>query len=159
MYRTFRLLLSLPFVFACVKQTKLYELEGQVRRGAAERGAAETKKNEFQEEIQRQKEQISHIESLYKRQLEGSQNICSQEKVHTNTTGSLNGDKMQQGQITHYKLLPQGNFGALICSLFIKENIQTVKKRRVFASRAHCSRTFPPVPKPYRNSKVNIALH
>ncbi|XP_070761168.1 Golgi membrane protein 1 [Enoplosus armatus] len=61
-------------------QTKLYELEGQVRRGAAERGVAEMKKNEFQEEIQRQKEQISHIESLYKRQLEGSQNTCSQEK-------------------------------------------------------------------------------
>ncbi|XP_037633993.1 Golgi membrane protein 1 [Sebastes umbrosus] len=61
-------------------QTKLYELEGQVRRGAAERGVVEMKKNEFQEEIQRQKEQISHIESLYKRQLEGSQNTCSQEK-------------------------------------------------------------------------------
>ncbi|XP_040898548.1 Golgi membrane protein 1 isoform X1 [Toxotes jaculatrix] len=61
-------------------QTKLYELEGQVRRGAAERGVAEMKKNEFQEEIQRQKEQISHIESLYKKQLEGAQNTCSQEK-------------------------------------------------------------------------------
>ncbi|XP_038558960.1 Golgi membrane protein 1 [Micropterus salmoides] len=61
-------------------QTKLYELEGLVRRGAAERGVAEMKKNEFQEEIQRQKEQISHIESLYKRQLEGAQNTCSQEK-------------------------------------------------------------------------------
>lgn len=80
-------------------QTKLYELEGQVRRGAAERGVAEIKKNEFQEEIQRQKEQISHIESLYKRQLEGAQNTCSQEKVHANSTRSLNGDKMQQGKI------------------------------------------------------------
>ena len=67
----------------CVIQTKLYELEGQVRRGAAERGVAELKKNAFQEEIQRQKEQISHIENLYKRQLEGAQNTCSQEKVHT----------------------------------------------------------------------------
>ncbi|XP_068994875.1 Golgi membrane protein 1 isoform X1 [Embiotoca jacksoni] len=62
-------------------QTKLYELEGQVRRGVAERGAAEIKKNEFQGEIQRQKEQISHIESLYKRQLEGAQNTCTQEKA------------------------------------------------------------------------------
>ncbi|KAF3851153.1 hypothetical protein F7725_012925 [Dissostichus mawsoni] len=61
-------------------ETKLYELEGQVQRGAAERGVVELKKTEFQEEIQRQKEQISHIESLYKRQLEGSQNTCSQEK-------------------------------------------------------------------------------
>ncbi|XP_072243929.1 protein GOLM2-like isoform X2 [Leuresthes tenuis] len=62
-------------------QTKLYELEGQVRRGVAERGAAEIKKSEFQGEIQRQKEQISHIESFYKRQLEGAQNTCSQEKA------------------------------------------------------------------------------
>ncbi|XP_056137714.1 Golgi membrane protein 1 isoform X2 [Lampris incognitus] len=64
-------------------QTKLYELEGQVRRGAVERGAAEMKKNEFQEEIQRQKEQISRIENLYKRQLEGTQNTCSQDKGET----------------------------------------------------------------------------
>uniref|UniRef100_A0A1A8DP05 Golgi membrane protein 1 n=1 Tax=Nothobranchius kadleci TaxID=1051664 RepID=A0A1A8DP05_NOTKA len=62
-------------------QTKLYELEGQVRRGAAERGAAETKKAEFQEEIQKQKEQITRIEIMYKRQLEGAQVTCSQEKT------------------------------------------------------------------------------
>uniref|UniRef100_A0A671VH80 Golgi membrane protein 1 n=1 Tax=Sparus aurata TaxID=8175 RepID=A0A671VH80_SPAAU len=53
-------------------QTKLYELEDQVRRGAAERGVAELKKTEFQEEIMRQKEQLNHMETLYKRQLESS---------------------------------------------------------------------------------------
>lgn len=67
-----------------VIQTKLYDLENQVRRGAAERGAAEVKNNEFQDEIQRQKEQMEHLESLYKRQMEGAQNMCTQEKVHTN---------------------------------------------------------------------------
>ncbi|KAL6114093.1 golm1 [Pungitius sinensis] len=77
-------------------QTKLYELEGQVRRGAAERGATELKKNEFQEEILRQKEQISHIESLYKRQLEGSQNICSQEKGTLQQNISSSTKKMQE---------------------------------------------------------------
>lgn len=61
-------------------QTKLYELEGQVRRGASERGAVEVKKNEFQEEVQRQKEQITRMENLYKRQLEGAQNNCNQER-------------------------------------------------------------------------------
>uniref|UniRef100_A0A3Q1G0R3 Uncharacterized protein n=1 Tax=Acanthochromis polyacanthus TaxID=80966 RepID=A0A3Q1G0R3_9TELE len=60
---------------------ELYEPEGQVRRGAAERGAVELKKNEFQGEIQRQKEQISHIENVYKRQLEGAQSTCIQEKA------------------------------------------------------------------------------
>ena len=61
-------------------QTKVYELEGQVRR------VAESKKNEFQGEIQRQKEQINQIENFYKTQLEGAQSTCSQEKVNTNTT-------------------------------------------------------------------------
>ncbi|XP_058491877.1 Golgi membrane protein 1 [Solea solea] len=62
-------------------QTKLYELEGQVRRGATERGAAELKKIEFQEEIQRQREQISHVESLYRTQLEAAQDSCNKEKI------------------------------------------------------------------------------
>lgn len=60
-----------------------------MRRGAAERGAAEIKKNEFQDEIQRQKEQMEQMESLYKRQLEGAQHMCIQEKVHTNTNECL----------------------------------------------------------------------
>lgn len=54
-----------------------------MRRGAAERGAAEVKKNQFQEEIQRQKEQMIQMENLYKRDMEGVQNTCSQEKVQT----------------------------------------------------------------------------
>ncbi|XP_070690641.1 Golgi membrane protein 1 [Pempheris klunzingeri] len=83
-------------------QTKLYELEGQVRRGAAERGVAEMKKNEFQEEIQRQKEQISHIESLYKRQLEGAQNTCSQEKgtLQQNISSSTKTIQDLKGQLS-----------------------------------------------------------
>ncbi|XP_054466782.1 Golgi membrane protein 1 isoform X2 [Anoplopoma fimbria] len=82
-------------------QTKLYELEGQVRRGAAERGVAEIKKNECQEEIQRQKEQISHIESLFKRQLEGSQNTCSQEKgtLQQNISSSTKTIQELKGQL------------------------------------------------------------
>uniref|UniRef100_A0A674AAE0 Golgi membrane protein 1 n=1 Tax=Salmo trutta TaxID=8032 RepID=A0A674AAE0_SALTR len=61
-------------------QTKLYELEAQMRRAASERGAVEVKKNEFQEEIQRLKEESSRMQSLNKR-LEGVHNTCSQEKV------------------------------------------------------------------------------
>lgn len=82
-------------------QTKLYELEGQVRRGAAERGVAELKKNQFQEEIQRQKEQISHIESLYKRQLEGAQNTCSLEKgtLQQNISSSSKTIRELKGQL------------------------------------------------------------
>lgn len=86
-------------------QTKLYELEGQVRRGAAERGVAELKKNEFQAEIQRQKEQISHIESLYKKQLEGVQTACSQQKATlqqniSSSTKTIQELKVQLNQIS-----------------------------------------------------------
>ncbi|XP_071369673.1 Golgi membrane protein 1 [Centroberyx affinis] len=82
-------------------QTKLYELEGQVRRGAAERGAAEMRTNEFQEEIQRQKEQISRIENLYKRQLEGAQNTCSQDKgtLQQNISSSTKTIQELKGQL------------------------------------------------------------
>ncbi|MEQ2267769.1 hypothetical protein XENORESO_010197 [Xenotaenia resolanae] len=62
-------------------QTKLYELEGQVRRGANERGIAEMKKNEFQEQVQKQMQQISHIESLHNKELDDIQNTYTQEKA------------------------------------------------------------------------------
>ena len=38
-------------------QTRIVELEGRVRRAAAERGAVEMKKNEFQGELEKQREQ------------------------------------------------------------------------------------------------------
>ncbi|XP_047448456.1 Golgi membrane protein 1 isoform X2 [Mugil cephalus] len=82
-------------------QTKLYELEGQVRRGAAERGVVEMKKNEFQGEIQRQKEQISHIESFYKKQLEEAQSTCSQDKMtlQLNISSSAKAIQELKGQL------------------------------------------------------------
>ncbi|KAM8865527.1 Golgi membrane protein 1 isoform 1-T2 [Synchiropus picturatus] len=82
-------------------QTKLYELDGKVRRGAAEQEVAEMKRSQFQEEIQRQKEQMGHIESLYKRQLEGAQNTCSQEKVvlQQNVSSSSKAIRELKGQL------------------------------------------------------------
>ncbi|XP_027889088.1 Golgi membrane protein 1 isoform X4 [Xiphophorus couchianus] len=79
-------------------QTKLYELEGQVRRGAAERGVAEMKKNEFQEQIQKQVQEINHMESLRRKQLEDvsqekaklQQNISSSTKTIEELKGQLN---------------------------------------------------------------------
>uniref|UniRef100_A0A3B5KW47 Golgi membrane protein 1 n=1 Tax=Xiphophorus couchianus TaxID=32473 RepID=A0A3B5KW47_9TELE len=77
-------------------QTKLYELEGQVRRGAAERGVAEMKKNEFQEQIQKQVQEINHMESLRRKQLEDvsqeKQNISSS----TKTIEELKGSQLNQ---------------------------------------------------------------
>jgi len=70
---------------SCPVQT---ELEEQVRRGAAERGVAELKKNEFQEQIQTHKEElqqqgerISSMAELHRRQLEEAQSTCGKDKV------------------------------------------------------------------------------
>uniref|UniRef100_W5M353 Golgi membrane protein 1 n=1 Tax=Lepisosteus oculatus TaxID=7918 RepID=W5M353_LEPOC len=62
-------------------QTRVYELEGNVRRAASERGAVELKKNEFQEQLQRQSEQMNQIESLYRQQLQSAQASWKGEKA------------------------------------------------------------------------------
>ncbi|MFT7811855.1 Golgi membrane protein 1 isoform X1 [Arapaima gigas] len=61
-------------------QTKLYELEGVARRAAADRGAVEKKKNEFEEELRRQGEQITRIEKQNRNQLEAATAVWKEEK-------------------------------------------------------------------------------
>ncbi|ELK09097.1 Golgi membrane protein 1 [Pteropus alecto] len=51
-------------------QTRIMELEGRVRRAAAERGAVELKKNEFQGELEKQREQLDKIQSSHNFQME-----------------------------------------------------------------------------------------
>lgn len=61
-----------------------------MRRGATER---EIKKSEFQE-VQKEKDAIQkekdQIASFYKRQIDGAQLTCSQDKVNTQTALCLN---------------------------------------------------------------------
>lgn len=61
-----------------------------MRRGATE---SEIKKSEFQE-VQKQKDEIQkekdQKESFYKRQIDGAQLTCSQDKVNTQTALFLN---------------------------------------------------------------------
>lgn len=57
------------------------ELEGRMRRAAAERGAVEMKKNEFQEELTKQREQIDKIQSMHDFQIENINKIHRDEKV------------------------------------------------------------------------------
>ncbi|KAM9360485.1 Golgi membrane protein 1 [Symphorus nematophorus] len=118
-------------------QTKLYELEGQVRRGAAERGVAELKKNAFQEEIQRQKEQISHIENLYKRQLEGVQTTCGQEKgtLQQNISSSTKTIQELKGQLNQLN----DDLGKLQKELqSCQGNIKTLNNKLTY-DMAHCN--------------------
>lgn len=57
------------------------ELEGRMRRAAAERGAVEMKKNEFQGELKKQREQIDKIQSMNDFQIENINKIHRGEKV------------------------------------------------------------------------------
>ncbi|KAM6169952.1 Golgi membrane protein 1 [Rhynchocyon petersi] len=71
-------------------QTRIKELEGRVRRAAAERGAVELKKNEFQGELEKQREQLDKIQLSHNFQLESLNKLHQDEKavlVNNITTG------------------------------------------------------------------------
>lgn len=57
------------------------ELEGRVRRAAAERGAVELKKNEFQGELEKQREQLDRIQSSHNFQMESVNKLHQDEKA------------------------------------------------------------------------------
>ncbi|NXC72935.1 GOLM1 protein, partial [Anhinga anhinga] len=62
-------------------QGRIMDLEGKVRRAAAERGAVELKKNEFQGELEKQREQIDKIQSLHSFQMENANRVHQEEKA------------------------------------------------------------------------------
>ena len=62
-------------------QTRIVELEGRVRRAAAERGALEMKKNEFQGELEKQREQLDKIQSSHNFQMESVNKLYQDEKA------------------------------------------------------------------------------
>lgn len=59
------------------------DLEAKVQRAAAERGAVELKKNEFQGELEKQRQQIDEIQSLHSFQIEHVKRAHQEEKVGT----------------------------------------------------------------------------
>ncbi|KAM3937778.1 Golgi membrane protein 1 [Leptodactylus fuscus] len=65
----------------CVElQSRVMELENRIRRAAAERGAVEMKKNEFEDMLSKQKKQIDTIQSLHSSQMQNMQMLCKSEK-------------------------------------------------------------------------------
>ncbi|KAM4053710.1 Golgi membrane protein 1 isoform 2-T2 [Anomaloglossus baeobatrachus] len=65
----------------CVElQSRVMELEGRIRRAAAERGAVEMKKNEYEDMLAKQKTQIDTIQSLHGSQMQNVQMLCKSEK-------------------------------------------------------------------------------
>ncbi|XP_010193338.1 PREDICTED: Golgi membrane protein 1-like [Mesitornis unicolor] len=61
-------------------QVRIMDLEGKVQRAAAERGAVELKKNEFQGELEKQRQQIDKIQSLHSFQMENANRVHQEEK-------------------------------------------------------------------------------
>lgn len=65
----------------CVElQSRVMELEGRIRRAAAERGAVEMKKNEFEDMLAKQKKQIDTIQSLHSSQMQNVHLLWKNEK-------------------------------------------------------------------------------
>ncbi|XP_045879934.1 Golgi membrane protein 1 [Meles meles] len=117
-------------------QTRILELEGRVRRAAAERGAVELKKNEFQGELEKQREQLDRIQSSHDSQLESVNKIYQDEKavlVHNITTG----EKLIRTLQDQLKAL-QKNYGRLQQDVLQFQRNQTNLERKFSYDLSQC---------------------
>lgn len=73
--------ISVCFGKSALLQGRVMDLEGKIHRAAAERGAVEQKKNEFQGELEKQRQQIDKIQSLHSFQMENANRVHQEEKV------------------------------------------------------------------------------
>ncbi|XP_023097997.1 Golgi membrane protein 1 [Felis catus] len=117
-------------------QTRILELEGRVRRAAAERGAVELKKNEFQGELEKQREQLDRIQSSHDSQLESVNKIYQDEKavlVNNITTG----EKLIRTLQDQLKAL-QKNYGRLQQGVLQFQRNQTNLERKFSYDLSQC---------------------
>lgn len=117
-------------------QTRIVELEGRVRRAAAERGAVELKKNEFQGELQKQREQLDRIQSSHSFQLENVNKLHQDEKailVNNITTG----EKLIRDLQDQLKAL-QRSYGRLQQDIFQFQKNQTSLEKKFSYDLSQC---------------------
>ncbi|XP_034366810.1 Golgi membrane protein 1 isoform X2 [Arvicanthis niloticus] len=117
-------------------QTRIVELEGRVRRAAAERGAVELKKNEFQGELQKQREQLDRIQSSHSFQLENVNKLYQDEKailVNNITTG----EKLIRDLQEQLKEL-QRSYGRLQQDIFQFQKNQTSLEQKFSYDLSQC---------------------
>ncbi|KAJ6669636.1 hypothetical protein lerEdw1_000185 [Lerista edwardsae] len=117
-------------------QGRIMELEGRFRRAAAERGAVELKKNEFQGELKKQMEQIEHIQSLHNVQLENTNKMHRDEKAILMNNITLN-EKLIQNVQEHLKEL-QKEYGKLQADLYEFQKNQTNLQRKFTYDMSQC---------------------
>ncbi|XP_032020325.1 Golgi membrane protein 1 isoform X1 [Hylobates moloch] len=117
-------------------QTRIMELEGRVRRAAAERGAVELKKNEFQGELEKQREQLDKIQSSHNFQLESVNKLYQDEKavLVNNITAGERLIRVLQDQL---KTL-QRNYGRLQQDVLQFQKNQTNLERKFSYDLSQC---------------------
>ncbi|XP_017595933.1 PREDICTED: Golgi membrane protein 1 isoform X3 [Corvus brachyrhynchos] len=117
-------------------QGRVMDLEGKVRRAAAERGAVEQKKNEFQGELEKQRQQIDKIQSLHSFQMENANRVHQEEKAMLMSNITLN-DQLIQSLREHLKEL-QTEYGKLQLDVFWFQKNQTNLQRKFSYDLSQC---------------------
>ncbi|NWX43544.1 GOLM1 protein, partial [Steatornis caripensis] len=117
-------------------QGRIMDLEGKVRRAAAERGAVELKKNEFQGELEKQQQQIDKIQSLHSFQMENANRVHQEEKAVLMSNITVN-ERLIQSLREHLKEL-QTEYGKLQLDVYWFQKNQTNLQRKFSYDLSQC---------------------
>ncbi|KFZ45859.1 Golgi membrane protein 1, partial [Antrostomus carolinensis] len=117
-------------------QGRIMDLEGKVRRAAAERGAVEQKKNEFQGELEKQQQQINKIQSLHSFQMENANRVHQEEKAVLMSNITVN-ERLIQSLREHLKEL-QTEYGKLQLDVYWFQKNQTNLQRKFSYDLSQC---------------------
>lgn len=117
-------------------QGRVMDLEGKVRRAAAERGAVEQKKNEFQGELEKQRQQIDKIQSLHNFQMENANRVHQEEKAMLMSNITVN-DRLIQSLREHLKEL-QTEYGKLQLDVYWFQKNQTNLQKKFSYDLSQC---------------------
>ncbi|XP_053858605.1 Golgi membrane protein 1 isoform X1 [Vidua macroura] len=117
-------------------QGRVMDLEVKVRRAAAERGAVEQKKNEFQGELEKQRQQIDKIQSLHSFQMENANRVHQEEKAVLMSNITVN-DRLIQSLREHLKEL-QMEYGKLQLDVYSFQKNQTNLQRKFSYDLSQC---------------------
>ncbi|NWR24383.1 GOLM1 protein, partial [Emberiza fucata] len=117
-------------------QGRVMDLEGKVRRAAVERGAVEQKKNEFQGELEKQRQQIDKIQSLHSFQMENANRVHQEEKAVLMSNITVN-DRLIQSLREHLKEL-QTEYGKLQLDIYWFQKNQTNLQRKFSYDLSQC---------------------
>ncbi|XP_028658236.1 Golgi membrane protein 1 [Erpetoichthys calabaricus] len=128
-------------------QARIYELESKVRRAAAERGAVELKKNEFQGQLENQRDQISRIESLHHEQMDSARKTWEDEKALLQLNMSSSALMIQQAKDQYNNLL--NDYGKLQVELQECQKNQNNLEKRLQNETLECNIRMNEISKEY----------